>query len=395
MGLTYEKARKKWVVQIRRKGRPRIVERFDRHKDAARRLDVLKARELAGKLDLPAITPRLLAQSIDEYLEHAATEKAPSTVSSEGYALRVFQAFAESQRAVLLSDLAPQIVLRYFDKLARDGQSPATRNRHRAYLSSFSKWAMDRQLLQGSLVGAIQALREAKASVRHLMPGEVEKLLDAAHGRNAHMRPVIALAVYAGLRHGEILGLRWRDVDGAVHVRSDNAFRPKSAASIRSIPIVPPLAAILDTWREASTRDQRPKTRDPKPETPKQRLRALPNPKPDSPLITFRGRPLKSAKKAMATVAAAAGVTTGLHVLRHTFGARCAFAGIPPEVLRQWMGHGSLEMVLRYSRLAPALLSHFQPPSGLSPAANERPVRQAQGSPETRDPKRLLAKQAP
>lgn len=45
-----------------------------------------------------------------------------------------------------------------------------------------------------------------------------------------------------------------------------------------------------------------------------------------------------------------------LHKLRHTFGARCAMAGIPATTIRALMGHEALETTLRYLHLAPTHL---------------------------------------
>ncbi len=45
-----------------------------------------------------------------------------------------------------------------------------------------------------------------------------------------------------------------------------------------------------------------------------------------------------------------------LHKLRHTFGARCAMAGIPATTIQALMGHEDLKTTLRYLHLAPTHL---------------------------------------
>src|SRR3954471_20563788 len=59
----------------------------------------------------------------------------------------------------------------------------------------------------------------ARREMRILSRDEITKLLDAARAR---YRTLVAAAVLTGLRQGEILGLRWDDVDcdaNVIHVR--------------------------------------------------------------------------------------------------------------------------------------------------------------------------------
>jgi integrase len=42
------------------------------------------------------------------------------------------------------------------------------------------------------------------------------------------------------------------------------------------------------------------------------------------------------------------------HDLRHTFGTRCAQAGVPMRTLQEWMGHRDLSTTQRYADYAPS-----------------------------------------
>ena len=85
-------------------------------------------------------------------------------------------------------------------------------------------------------------------------PAEVRALLDAATG---YMRPLLAVAVFCGLRMSELRALRWQDVaheDRLVHVRqrADKwcVIGPlKSETSYRSIPMAPLVLNALREWR--------------------------------------------------------------------------------------------------------------------------------------------------
>jgi integrase len=91
---------------------------------------------------------------------------------------------------------------------------------------------------------------------------EIERLLAACTARD---RLIVATALYTGLRISELLGLTWNDVDlasGVVHVRAQlsRAHRgapaqrvgPKTAASVRDIPLVAQLARLLAAHKLAT-----------------------------------------------------------------------------------------------------------------------------------------------
>jgi integrase len=74
-------------------------------------------------------------------------------------------------------------------------------------------------------------------------PEQAERMIDALAAAD---RAPWALAFYAGLRLGELGGLRWRDVDfdaGVIHVerswcnRTSQIVTPKSSAAVRRVPM--------------------------------------------------------------------------------------------------------------------------------------------------------------
>jgi integrase len=87
-------------------------------------------------------------------------------------------------------------------------------------------------------------------------PTEVNAMLKASSG---YMRPLLAVAVFCGLRMSEVRALRWQDVsfdDRLVHVRqrADKwcAIGPlKSETSYRSIPLAPLALNALKEWKLA------------------------------------------------------------------------------------------------------------------------------------------------
>ncbi|HUR86941.1 MAG TPA: site-specific integrase [Solirubrobacteraceae bacterium] len=87
-----------------------------------------------------------------------------------------------------------------------------------------------------------------------LEPEQVEALLIAAgqldaedRARRRYRRPLLATLAFAGLRVGELLALRWRDVDlasGKIHVRES-----KTEAGVRTVDLQPELRDELAMWK--------------------------------------------------------------------------------------------------------------------------------------------------
>jgi integrase len=147
---------------------------------------------------------------------------------------------------------------RYLVRKRRAGLAPRTLNRHLNLLHSLFKAAEGRTLVRSNPVSAVERPRDPRRRWRILTPveiGRVERafaeLADQAHlGERAWLeqaRVVFLTVVSAGLRRGEVLGLRWRDVTladparAALRVRETfvrgQADTPKSEKSERTLAI--------------------------------------------------------------------------------------------------------------------------------------------------------------
>ena len=177
-------------------------------------------------------------------------------------------------------------------------------------------------------------LEEVDALVASARPG-MFKAIDRAMFRTAAM---------TGLRKGELVALRWRDVDwtaSRIRVRQ-NYVRgefgtPKSKRSTRSVPMADEVAGELERLFQQSRWQGDDDLVFAHPAT------GGPLPKPN---VTRR---IRAALKA-------AGLDTGhcFHDLRHTFGTRMAAAGVPMRTLQEWMGHRDLATTQIYADYAPS-----------------------------------------
>jgi integrase len=146
-----------------------------------------------------------------------------------------------------------------------------------------------------------------------------------------------------GLRQGELIGLRWRDVDFtgrkvrvvSPYVRGEFGD-PKSTGSGRSVPMAERVATALTDLREKSfyARD-----------------RDLVFCHPESGKLLDRSKLVRRFKQALDR-AGAHQIT--FHELRHTFGTRMAASGTPLRTLQHWMGHADSRTTQVYAHYQPS-----------------------------------------
>ena len=102
---------------------------------------------------------------------------------------------------------------------------------------------------------------DEEPDIRILSTHEINAFLKAE--RNSKYKTLFMLAIMSGARQGELLGLKWTDVDwfnNQLHIkRSFNEgawYKPKSKASQRKIDLGPAMMAQLKNWRIACRRHE-------------------------------------------------------------------------------------------------------------------------------------------
>jgi integrase len=140
----------------------------------------------------------------------------------------------------------------------------------------------------------------------------------------------VAVALNTGMRHGEIIAIRWEDLD----LDRRRLFVPKAKAGQRVQPITAELADLLR--RERDMRDDREGW-------------VFPSPHSDSKTghRTHIKRPFQDAARA-------AGLDPDLvtpHVLRHTAITNLVQAGVDLPTIQRISGHKTMAMVLRYTHV--------------------------------------------
>ncbi len=216
-----------------------------------------------------------------------------------------------------------------------------------ATLSALFNFAMQRRwAIANPCIGVELPAVPESGEIRFLTLDQVDLLVE--HARPGEFqaldRTIFLAAAMTGLRKGELLALRWKDVDwtaGRIRVRQ-NYVRgefgtPKSKRSTRSVPMADEVAGELDRLFRQSRWQGENDLVFAHPQT------GGPLPKPN---VTRRMRAaLKAAKL---------DTSHRFHDLRHTFGTMMAAAGVPMRTLQEWLGHRDLATTQRYADYAPS-----------------------------------------
>ena len=232
-----------------------------------------------------------------------------------------------------LRQLSTRIVEQFQTDRLSKGNKPATANRLLATLKhSIHKGYQWEMLSEETLkrVRQVKFLEENNKRLRYLSIEECNSLINAC---DDHLKPIVVTALNTGMRRGEILNLKWEQVDlkhGFILLAiTKNGDR-------REIPINRTMQALfLD----------------------KNLIRRL-----DVPFVFYdsiRGKPYLDVKRSFHTALRRAKINDfHFHDLRHTFASHLVMAGIDLTSVSKLLGHKTLTMTLRYAHLAPDHLSN-------------------------------------
>jgi integrase len=197
-----------------------------------------------------------------------------------------------------------------------------------ARLKRMFNLSVDWGLMPTNPAARVRLFREDRRRVRYLTEEEETGLLDAC---SLQLRRVVLFALHTGMRRGEILGLRWQDVDSKNGVAVIPAEKAKGKRT-RFIPLNSVALAVLDEMPASL----------------------------DRTALVFKnsaGNEWDRLRKHWEYAVFAAGLEDfRFHDLRHTYASRLVMAGIDLAVLRELLGHRDFEMTLRYAHLAPSRL---------------------------------------
>jgi integrase len=202
----------------------------------------------------------------------------------------------------------------------REQVSGSTVNREVACLKRMFNLAIEWQLADANPVDRVKFFAEPKRSFQWWRQEDVKKFVQAADDR---MRSICSIGVNTGLRIGELLELKWSDLD------LENCLitvQKSKAGCYRKIKMN---QVVTDTFNGLD------------------RNGAYVFSKAD-------GRPYKRITRAFKSTCKRARLEPATpHVMRHTFASHLTMLGVDPQTIMELGGWKSLDLVMRYSHLGP------------------------------------------
>lgn len=323
-------------VMIRMKGYPTACATFTRRTDATAWAKQTEVEMQQGRyFKHSAARKHTVADLIERYLEMLTF-----TVNRRHSEAATMLGWWKNEIGYLmLSDLTASVIVEKIEKLRSqtrllaDGRifqrSPARVNRYVTALSHACTIAVNEwEWLEANPVKRIKKLREPAGRVRFLDDDERTRLLNACKSKPM-LYCLVVLALSTGMRQGELLGLRWPDID----FQRQTIILHKTKNGERRV--VPLTGHALEVLREAN------------------KIRRI-----DSDLVFPGPRQPKERWNCrgawLAAVEAAGLIDFHFHDLRHCAASYMAMNGATLLELQAVMGHKTLQMVKRYAHLSEA-----------------------------------------
>lgn len=294
-----------------------------------------------------------------DYLQIWLTDYCKSYLSDRTHELYSYiceKHIAPTLGRVPLADLKPAHIQHlYADKMA-SGLSPRTVQITHVTLHKALKNAIKTGLLARNVADSVTAPRIERRSVRTMSEADVRLFLDYA--KESEYYPLFYLALFTGMRRGELLALRWGDCDidllsqisvvrSLQYANGKLSFKtPKTTRSKRLVSLSPATAIMLREHRD-------------KQEDLRQSLGLPPLADDDLVFSHFDGTPLlpNSVTHAWIKLVRRCDLTgIRLHDARHTHASLLLRQGTHPKVVQERLGHGSIQITLDlYSHVTPGM----------------------------------------
>jgi integrase len=297
------------------------------------------------------------AMTVGEYLERWLEVSVRGTVRMSTYERHegiVRTHLKPALGRIKVKNLIPTHVRGLHREKMDAGLAPATvRKLHSTLHKALSQAVSDGLIARNA--AAIKSPRPDPEEMYPLSADEASALLKAARGER--FEALYMLAITTGLRRGELLGLRWRDVDlehgvlrvGHALVREGGRYRlgeTKTKRGHRSIRLTSQAVSALGVHRKRQLEER-------------MRLASLYE---DHDLIyaTQKGTPLNPenlVKRSFKPLLKRAGLPEiRFHDLRHTCATLLLGRGVHPKLVQELLGHATIAMTLdTYSHFLPSM----------------------------------------
>lgn len=311
--------RKREVVSINGVSPDRIT-----RQDAIKALDMRRGEIAGGKFNIadtvkPVIFDKLAGTFLEDYSKINKLSWKRDRTSC--------RALIEYFGGTKLTQITPWHVDKYKSKRLKDTSrfrrpiSKATINRELACLKKMLTYAVGEKWLHANPLKGYKLFQERPNKVRVVSNDEFQNVYNYA---SEFLKPILVTAYNTGMRRGEILKLRW----GNVNLSEDYiTVEDSKNGESRHIPMNKHLKVTLKSVKSYSTSDY---------------------------VFSRSGEPPKCFKTAFDRAVTRSGVVRfTFHDLRHTFASNLVMKGVDIVTVQELLGHKTIAMTKRYSHPSP------------------------------------------
>ncbi len=254
---------------------------------------------------------------------------------------------------IKLKGLTPTHVRGLYREKLDSGSSPRTVQYIHITLRKALQDAVSDGLIPRNIADGIKAPKPKKKEINPLSPDQTRAFLEAVYGDR--LEALYVLAIHRGLRQGELLGLRWEDVDleaSTLQVRrtlsltkSGHMFELPKNGKGRSVELTQDASEALKRHLTRQLED----------------IEALGDDYQDQGLIFpgEKGQPMRpwTLTRKLERILKRVGLPhIRFHDLRHTCATLLLTKGVHPKFVQELLGHATISITLdRYSHVIPAM----------------------------------------
>lgn len=283
-------------------------------KEALQYEAIVKAELMKGNLGIiENKKTRTFNEAVDLYLKYSETNK--RSYKTDIYYTNNFKDFFKN---IDLQNITPAIIEEFKQELINKGLKNSSVNRHLEALSKMFNLCIDENYLEKNPMQKVKKMKKENHIIRFLT--RVEEHILFKH-LPEHIKPIVICALKTGMRRGEILNLKWSNIDNKFSCIE--LLQTKSGKK-RKIPISKKLKEVLLKIRKEN--------------------------KTEYVFINQQTQePYTDIKKAFTGAVKRAGIKKfRFHDLRHTFATRLIEQGVDIVVVKELLGHADIKTTMQY-----------------------------------------------